>query len=117
MVGGAAQLGATAGSAAQAGGAAFGPSGYFADMLFRSNQARTDGSVSITPEAGRIFSNALIQSVMPSSDKTYLGQLVAARTGLCQTDLSLCRTGRNACDASLKVDQNRPVDFTPLRTV
>ena len=107
MVGGAAQLGATAASTAQAEGATSGASGYFADMLFRSNQVRTDGSVYMTPEAGRIFSNALTQSEMPSADKTYLGQVVAARTGLSQPDsekrvTEVVAAARQAADTARK---------------
>jgi type II secretory pathway component PulL len=41
---------------------------------------------SMRAEAGSIFANALRQKDVPAPDKTYLGQLVAARTGLSQTD-------------------------------
>ena len=84
MVGGAAQLGATA--AAQSNGGEIGAGGYFVDSLFRSNQVRTDGSNSMTEEAGRILSNALMHKEISPADRTYLGQMIAARTGLTQPE-------------------------------
>jgi hypothetical protein len=94
MVGGTAQLGATAGGAEMATGAASqsegrtrGPNGYFVDTLVRSDHPSSDrNDVSVHAEVGRIFAHALRQGDMPAADKTYLGQLVAARTGLSQTD-------------------------------
>ncbi len=94
MAGGAAQIGANAGGAAMATGAtAQGgdstpePNGYFVDTLFRSNRPGSDrNDVSVQAEAGRILANALRQKDVPSADKTYLAQLIAAKTGLSQTD-------------------------------
>lgn len=90
MVGGGAQLGAiTSGKAtsAQSDGQASDPNEYFVDTLFRSDRPASETTdASIRAEAGSIFANALRQKDVPAPDKTYLGQLVAARTGLSQTD-------------------------------
>jgi hypothetical protein len=90
MVGGGAQLGAiTSGKAtsAQSDGQASDPNKYFVDTLFRSDRPASETTdASIRAEAGSIFANALRQKDVPAPDKTYLGQLVAARTGLSQTD-------------------------------
>ena len=95
LVGGAGQARATSfsGGAAEmaaelpAGTQNFGPNEYFIDILFRSahpNSDRTDAAA--RAEAARIFAHALRQGNLPSSDETYLAQLVAAKTGLSQTD-------------------------------
>jgi hypothetical protein len=91
----ASMVGATASSAAggtgratgvQAEGREFDPNEYFIDTLFRSESAKPDSnSTSVRSEAGRIFANALRQGDI-SADKSYLAQLVAARTGLSQGD-------------------------------
>ena len=91
----ASMVGATASSAAggtgratgvQAEGREFDPNEYFIDTLFRSESAKPDSnSTSVRGEAGRIFANALRQGDI-SADKSYLTQLVAARTGLSQAD-------------------------------
>ena len=63
------------------------PNAYFVDMLFRSDSAKPDSNgASARGEAGRIFANALRQREIPASDRSYLTQLVAARTGLTQSD-------------------------------
>jgi small-conductance mechanosensitive channel len=91
----ASMVGATASSAAggtgratgvQAEGREFDPNEYFIDTLFRSESAKPDSnSTSVRGEAGRIFANALRQGDI-SADKSYLAQVVAARTGLSQAD-------------------------------
>ncbi len=91
----ASMVGATASSAAGGTGRATGvqaegrdldPNEYFIDTLFRSESAKPDSnSTSVRGEAGRIFANALRQGDI-SADKSYLAQLVAARTGLSQAD-------------------------------
>ena len=91
----ASMVGATASSAAggtgratgvQAEGREFDPNEYFIDTLFRSESAKPDSnSTSVRGEAGRIFANALRQGDI-SADKSYLAQLVAARTELSQAD-------------------------------
>ena len=60
-------------------------SGYYVDSLFRS--AKPGGSDSdAKTEAGRILLQGARNGSIPDQDKTYLGQLVAARTGLSQED-------------------------------
>ena len=89
MVGGGAQVGAiTSGRATsnQAGGQVSDPNKYFVDTLFRSVRPEDQNDASMRAEAGSIFANALRQKDVPAPDKTYLGLLVAARTGLSQTD-------------------------------
>ena len=91
----ASMVGATASSAAGGTGRATGvqaegreadPTDYFIDTLFRSEGAKPDSnSTSVRGEAGRIFATALRQRDI-SADKSYLAQLVAARTGLSQAD-------------------------------
>jgi hypothetical protein len=96
MLGGSAQAGATALSTAggpgmatgvQAEGGSLDPNEYFVDALFRSDRHGPDRSdASVRGEAGRIFSNALRRGDVPLADRTYLAELVAAKTGLSQTD-------------------------------
>jgi hypothetical protein len=71
---------------AQADGQASDPNAYFVNTLFRSVRPADPNDASMRAEAGSIFANALRQKDVPAPDKTYLGQLVAARTGLSQTD-------------------------------
>src|ERR1035441_2932701 len=74
-------------TSAQSDGQASDPNKYFVDTLFRSDRPASETTdASIRAEAGSIFANALRQKDVPAPDKTYLGQLVAARTGLSQTD-------------------------------
>jgi hypothetical protein len=63
------------------------PSEYFVDTLFRSDHpsaGRNDAPVRV--EVGLILANALRQGDVPAGDKTYLASLVAASTGITQTD-------------------------------
>ena len=85
-------MGSTAATAAgtsskQSESRAAGPNDYFVDTLFRSDGAKseTEGA-SARSEAGIIFANALKQGDMPAQDKTYLDQMVSARTGLSSSD-------------------------------
>ena len=91
----ASMMGAAASSAADRGAAgvqaeqrAVDPNGYFIDTLFRSESAKPDSnsSTSVRGEAERILANALRQGDIPAADRSYLGQLIAARTGLSQAD-------------------------------
>jgi hypothetical protein len=80
IVGGTAQMGASALSNAD-------PNEYFIDTLFRSDRPGPDPTdAPIRAESMGIFANALRQKDVSAPDRTYLGQLVAARTGLSQTD-------------------------------
>ena len=96
MVGGAAQLGASALSTAggpgmatgvQADGRIIDSNEYFVDTLFRSDRPSPDrNDASVRGEVGRIFANALRQGGVPATDKTFLAELIAAKTGLSQSD-------------------------------
>jgi hypothetical protein len=87
LAGGPAQRGTNGATAAAAESGTLNPNAYFADTLLRSNNATQDRSdLSVRGDVERIFSHAMSQGVMPPSDKTYLGQLVSARTGLTQAD-------------------------------
>jgi hypothetical protein len=84
MVGGSAQMAAaeTAGAAKSAD-----PNAYFVDSLFRSDRASLETNNGVNQaEAGRIFANALRLKDIPVADKTYLAQMIAAKTGLSQSD-------------------------------
>jgi hypothetical protein len=93
MVGGAAHLGATglataggtamATSAGQSPGQNLNPTDYLVDTLFRSERPSPDANdAAVRTEVGRVFANALRQEEVPAADRTYLAQLVAAKTGL-----------------------------------
>src|SRR5688572_11700482 len=66
------------------------PLAYFVDSLFRSapGSTATAGAASPdrVPEATRIFANALESGELAEQDRQYLGQLVAANTGLAQPE-------------------------------
>jgi hypothetical protein len=63
------------------------PSAYFVDTLLRSNgSVVNENDVAARGEVDRILAHALSQGAIPSSDTTYLAQLVSERTGLSQTD-------------------------------
>jgi hypothetical protein len=90
MVGGAASS-AAGGAGIAAGGQADGrgleSNEYFVDTLFRSESVKPDSNgASVHAEVGRIVANSLRQGNLSAADKSYLAQLVAARTGLSQTD-------------------------------
>jgi len=102
IVGGTAQAGATALSAAD-------PNGYFVDSLFRSDTPASNPNDAglVRAEAGSILANGLRQRDVPASDKTYLAKLVAARTGLSQTDAEqrvsqILAEARQAADTARK---------------
>ncbi|MGH8171948.1 MAG: hypothetical protein ACREPX_02300 [Rhodanobacteraceae bacterium] len=68
--------------------------GYFVDSLFRGNSA-TDGTTPPTSndstrdsqaEATKIFVHSIASGSLSAPDKQYLGQMVAARTGMSQPD-------------------------------
>jgi hypothetical protein len=63
------------------------PNDYIIDTLFRSNGTVPDSNdASQRGEAARILAHALRQGAIPPTDKTYLAQVVSARTGLSQAD-------------------------------
>jgi hypothetical protein len=66
--------------------------GYLVDSLLRSVNARPDSDKDITSlraEVSRIFANGLRQRGLPSADKSYLTQIVAARAGLSPADAGM----------------------------
>ncbi len=88
-------LGSTLSSAAGAAGSAAntqaasnpGVQAYFTDMLFRSDKAVNDpNNQQSVAEVGRIMSRSLASGEIAPADKTYVAQLIAARTGLSQPD-------------------------------
>lgn len=85
--------GSLATAAAQGAGAAAGqsgnadPTGYLVDTLFRSDHPDANASPQdVHAEATRIIVSGLRNGDVPPPDKTYLAQLVAARTGISQAD-------------------------------
>lgn len=61
--------------------------GYFIDRLFRSDRAASaDNDLFAREEAARIFAHSLLGTEASGTDTTYLGQLVAAKTGLSLSD-------------------------------
>ena len=63
------------------------PNEYFVDTLFRSDHPNPDrNDAPMRAEARRIFAHALRQRDLAAADKTYLAELVAAKTGLSRTD-------------------------------
>jgi hypothetical protein len=87
LAGGAVQRGPNGATVAAAEPGMLNPNAYLVDTLLRSNNS-TPGrnDLSVRGDVERIFSYAVSQGTMPPSDKTYLGQLVSARTGLTQAD-------------------------------
>ena len=60
---------------------------YFVDTLFRPDSVKPDSNgASVLGEVGRVFAKSLRQGDLPAADRSYLARLVAARTGLSQTD-------------------------------
>jgi hypothetical protein len=63
------------------------PSRYFTDMLFRTDHPAASGdAVASQAEVGRILAIDALSGDMPAADKTYVAQVVAARTGLSDAD-------------------------------
>jgi hypothetical protein len=61
------------------------PMGYVVDTLFRSDRPDANANPQeIRAEASRIILSGMRNGDIPVSDKTYLAQLVSARTGISQ---------------------------------
>jgi hypothetical protein len=74
-----------AANSAQAGNSPVGA--YDVDTLFRSNRlAANSSSTDARAETTRILAKGLANDEIPPTDRTYLAELVAARTGISQTD-------------------------------
>ncbi len=88
-----AAMGASAGASANADGSSgAGATSYFVDTLFRpTDPARlaapgAEGDAAAAAQASRILIAGAAAGELSADDKTYLGQLVAARTGLSEAD-------------------------------
>ena len=88
-----AAMGASAGAAANAGGAsADNATSYLVDSLFRPadpsklSAANPDSDAAAVGQASRILVASAAAGEISADDKTYLSQLVAARTGLSEAD-------------------------------
>ena len=69
------------------GGALADPTGYFVDSLYRTDHPSANVSdLDVRAQSTRILLNGMRNGDVPAPDKTYLVQLVAARTGLSQAD-------------------------------
>jgi hypothetical protein len=62
------------------------PTGYYVDMLFRGSTQGTAQPADKGPEVARIFANGIRSGGLSQADAQYLGQLVAAQTGLSQPE-------------------------------
>ena len=78
---------ATAGGSEMAKSDNEGPMGYFVDYLFRKD-SNTAAVATVVPrfEVSRIFMNTVFTGPLPADDISYVGQLVAQRTGLSQQE-------------------------------
>jgi hypothetical protein len=83
---------------------------YFVDRLFRSDHpgAATDTTAPVRAEAGRILARSVSQKDATGTDTTYLAQLVAAKTGLNQTEAEK-RVSETILEARQTVDRLRSV--------
>jgi hypothetical protein len=89
MIGGAARASATA---VEASGQAqsrdgVGPNAYVVDTLLRTSASRSErDNASVRGEIGLIFANGIREGSLAPADKSYLVQVVAAKTGMSEPD-------------------------------
>ncbi len=62
---------------------------YLSDSMFRNERAGPDSTRDLRPEVERILNAALRRGTLPAADRTYAAQVIAARTGMSQTDAEL----------------------------
>jgi hypothetical protein len=63
------------------------PTGYLVDTLFRSDHPNANATPQeVRGETTRIIASGVRNGDVPAADRTYLAQLVAARTGISQPD-------------------------------
>jgi hypothetical protein len=94
FIAGGATAGAAHGATQGAAQAAGGPNAYFVDLLFRPQPgaqspaaAQPGDPAALRAEAVRIFVRGLREGgEIPAADRSYLAQIVAARTGMSQPD-------------------------------
>jgi hypothetical protein len=107
LAGGTVQRGPNVATVAAAESGTFNPNAYFVDTLLRSNNSTQDrNDLTVRGDVERILSHALAQGAMSPGDKTYLGQLVSARTGLTQADAEN-RVSDVFGEAQQSADRNR----------
>jgi hypothetical protein len=83
---------------------------YFVDRLFRSDHpaGASEATAPVRAEAGRILARSVGQKETAATDDTYLAQLVAAKTGLTQTNAER-RVTETILEARQSVDRLRTV--------
>jgi hypothetical protein len=89
MVGGAARVSAATTNAAGPGQSrdGLGSNGYFVDSLLRGGTPiSTQDNSAIRSEVGLILENGLRQGNIPAADKSYLAQILAAKTGISEPE-------------------------------
>ncbi|MBV9488933.1 MAG: hypothetical protein JO069_04305 [Verrucomicrobia bacterium] len=80
-------LGGMAQGAAQTAGQSSSPTGYFIDSLFRPAQLNANApAAEARSEAEHMLARSVMTGSIEPADRTYLAQLVAARTGISQAD-------------------------------
>jgi hypothetical protein len=78
---------AAEGSAAAASRSAFVSNEYLVDSLLRTTSLRTgQDDAALRSEVSLIFLNGLREGYIPAADKGYLAQILAARTGISETE-------------------------------
>lgn len=113
MAGGAAS--AVRASRAAAEGEDLGGTAYFVDRLFRSDHpgGANEATAPVRAEAGRILARVVGQKEPSGADDSYLAQLVAAKTGLNQTEAER-RVSETIVEARQTVDRVRSVTARTL---
>jgi len=80
---------------------------YFVDMLFRSDAAPKDaGDNALRTEAARILTYSLAQGDISAADKSYLQEMVMAKSGLAPADAEK-RVSAVLTDAKTDLDHSR----------
>jgi hypothetical protein len=78
---------AAEGSGAAASRGTLDPNEYFVDSLLRtSSPSVAQDDAAVRSEVGVIFTNALREGNIPAADKSYLAQVVVARTGVSESE-------------------------------
>jgi hypothetical protein len=91
---------------------------YTTDALFRSTNGNASVNQDVTTQAAHILANGVSTGDVPAADKTYLAQLVAAKTGISQEDAQkrvddTIASVRKAAEAARKVTATVAI-FTAL---
>lgn len=109
-----AAVGASAGAASNS-SADSGATSYFVDALFRPDASRpaapgAEGDAAAAAQASRILIASAAAGEISADDKAYLGQLVAARTGLSEADATARVTAVLAKIDQAKVSAQQAAD-------